>query len=284
MTQTNTISFLGPIGTYSDEAAHRFAQAIGISDPVRFQAHHSFTGVFEAVEGGLGNYGVIALENSLEGPVTAALDDFVTHRGLKIVADAVLDIHHCLLTRPGVDLADVTTIASHPQGLAQCRQFLKAHFPTCEQLAAGSTAESARMAAANPQVAAIASSRAAKIYHLDIRMREVEDMTTDQTSFAFIAPDDDPLTVPGDARKTSLLLMLRENRAGALLMVLEELAYAGLNLTRIQSRPTKKALGEYLFFLDVEGSLDDPHLQTALDCLRLKLREVRVLGCYPRVF
>lgn len=284
MTQSTTVSFLGPIGTYSDEAAHRFARELGLGDGVRFKEHHSFTGVFEEVEAGPGNYGVIALENSLEGPVTAALDDFVMHRGVKIVADAVLNIHHCLMTKPGVDLKDVTTIASHPQGLAQCRQFLKAHFPTCEQLAAGSTAESARMAAANPNVAAIASARAADIYHLDIRMREVEDVSTDQTSFAFIAPDDDPLTAPGEPCKTSLLLMLRQNRAGALLMVLEELAYAGLNLTRIQSRPTKKALGEYLFFMDVEGSLDDPNLQTALDCLRLKLREVRVLGCYPRVF
>lgn len=280
----NSISFLGPEGTYSDEAAHRFAQVLGIDGDVQYLPHHSFTGVFEEVESGRGNYGVIALENSLEGPVTAALDDFVAHRGIKIVADAVLDIHHCLLTRPGVDLSDITTIASHPQGLAQCRQFMKAHFPLCDQLAAGSTAESARMAASNPHVAAIASSRAAEIYHLQVQMHEVEDATTDQTSFAFIAPEDSELEVPGSRLKTSLLLMLRENRAGALLMVLEELAYAGLNLTRIQSRPTKKALGEYLFFLDVEGSLNDPHLQTALDCLRLKLREVRVLGCYPRVF
>ena len=281
MAEQTTIAYLGPEGTYSDEMAHRFANKIQGCGPIVFEAHHSFTGIFEAVENG--NLGVIALENSLEGPVTAALDDFVAHPAVQIVAESVLDIHHCLMTRPDASLDSITTITSHPQGLAQCRTFLKENFPDCELIASGSTAQSARMAAGDPKVDAIASPRAAEIYGLDIELKNVADASSDQTSFVLIAPKNQGVAVAGAPSKTSLLLMLRENRAGVLLMVLEELAYAGLNLTRIQSRPTKKILGEYLFFVDVDGTLDDPNLQTALDCLRLKLREVRVLGCYPRI-
>lgn len=275
------ISFLGPLGTYSDDAAHRFAARLGNPNSMEFRTRRSFSGVFESVESGECDFGVIALENSLEGPVTAALDDFVVHDGVKIIGEEVLDIHHCLLVAKGSSLEQVTTIASHPQGLAQCRRFIKGNFPDCELLSVGSTAESARIAASNPQTAAIASAHAASLYDLDIVMKEVEDVNSDQTSFALIAPKDAVVDLQGGPKKTSLLLFLNDNRPGALMMVLEEFAYAGMNLTKIQSRPTKKALGEYLFFLDVDGSLDDPNLKTALDCLRLKLRKVRVLGCYP---
>lgn len=277
----STIAYLGPQGTYSDEMAHRFATVLSPDQPLAFEDHLSFTGIFEAVE--RGQYGVIALENSLEGPVTAAFDDFVAHPDVEIIAESVLDIRHCLLMRTDASLENVTTITSHTQGLAQCREFLKHTFPECELIASGSTAQSARMAANDPHVAAIASPRASKIYGLAIKREDIADAPSDQTSFVLIAPRGQGPVISGAPRKTSLLLMLRENRAGVLLMVLEELAYAGLNLSRIQSRPTKKMLGEYLFFIDVNGNLDDPNLQTALACLRLKLREVRVLGCYPRV-
>lgn len=281
MAQHAEISFLGPLGTYSDDAAHRFAMQLGNAEAVTYRPHHSFSGVFEAVESGESDYGVIALENSLEGPVTAALDDFVIHDGVKIIGEQVLDIHHCLLLAHGASLDQVTTIASHPQGLAQCRQFIKKNFPRCELLSAGSTAESARIAASDPHIAAIASAHAASLYELDIALRDIEDVSSDQTSFALIAPRESDAELDGKPKKTSLLLFLKDNRPGALMMVLEEFAYAGMNLTKIQSRPTKKVLGEYLFFVDVDGSLDDPELQTALACLRLKLREVRILGCYP---
>lgn len=281
MAQHPDISFLGPLGTYSDDAAHRFAAQLGCPDTTTYRAHHSFSGVFESVESGESDYGVIALENSLEGPVTAALDDFVVHTGVKIIGEQVLDIHHCLLLAPGSSLESVTTIASHPQGLAQCRQFIKKNFPRCELLSAGSTAESARIAASDPHIAAIASAHAASLYHLDIALRDIEDVKSDQTSFALIAPKSSTTEFAGTPKKTSLLLFLKDNRPGALMMVLEEFAYAGMNLTKIQSRPTKKVLGEYLFFVDVDGSLDDADLRTALECLRLKLREVRILGCYP---
>lgn len=274
------ISFLGPLGTYSDEAARRFAARFHASGPVDFHPRQSFSGVFESVESHESDYGVVALENSLEGPVTAALDDFVTHDQIEIIGEQVLDIHHCLLTAPGAGLDQVRTISSHPQGLAQCRGFIKEVFPTCERRAVGSTAEAARLAAADPSVAAIASQQAARLYGLEVALCQVEDVESDQTSFALIAPAGTP-ALEGAPRKTSLLLFLRDNRPGALLMVLEEFAYAGMNLTKIQSRPTKKVLGEYLFFIDVEGDIEDANLQTALACLQLKLREVRVLGCYP---
>ncbi|MGI6591528.1 MAG: prephenate dehydratase [Eggerthellaceae bacterium] len=279
MNEQLKISYLGPQGTYSDEMAHRFASYLDGGNSTVFEPRHSFTGIFESVEAG--SYGVIALENSLEGPVTAALDDFVLHPDVEIVAESVLDIHHCLMMRQDADPDTVKTITSHPQGLAQCRSFVKENFPQCNLIASASTAQSASMAAGDPAVAAIASPRAAEIYGLDIHMQNVADSPSDQTSFVLIAKKHRARIVNNPPTKTSLLLMMKENRAGVLLMVLEELAYANLNLTRIQSRPTKKALGEYLFFLDVDGTVDNPDLRTALDCLRLKLREVRVLGCYP---
>lgn len=275
-----TIAFLGPAGTYSDEAAQAFSKRLNCDD-ARLMECDSFHDVFEAVGAGSVDYGVVAMENSIEGPVNAVLDDFAARDDVTIVGEQVIDIHHCLLLNPAAGLDEVSTVASHPQGLAQCRGYIAEHLGECDILTTSSTSESARLAAANPHLAGIASAHAAQIHGAKIAAADIEDHSGDQTVFALIARRGTDPVFAGARSKTSLALFLNSNRPGALLMILSEFAYAGINLTKIQSRPTKRALGDYMFFVDVEGAADDPEVATALACLRLKLRMVKVLGSYP---
>ena len=275
-----SIAFLGPEGTYSDEAAHVFAKKLGEAD-AELVACQSFTEVFENVDRGRCLYGVVATENSLEGPVTATLDCFAFNSDAQIIGVHVLDIHHCLITHPEARLCDIHTVASHAQGLGQCRRFISRELPNAVTATTSSTAESVKVAMNDSSVAAIATRYAAELYGAHVVEEDIEDRLGNQTSFALIASPGTPAPFTGTRYKTSVALFLKADKAGALLMILSEFAYAGINITMIQSRPTKRALGDYMFFLDLEGHVDDPALQTALNCLRLKLREVKVLGSYP---
>ena len=235
MSYENSIAFLGPAGTYCNEAALRFAARLGIDDPDLVECA-SFDEVFDCVDDGTVRFGVVGKENSLEGPVTATLDNFAFRTDSVILAEEVIDVRHCLAMHPEAARSDIRRIASHPQGIAQCRRFLAEHFKGVSTLSVASTAESARMAAGDPATAGICN---------------------------------------------PLALFLRADKPGALQMILSEFAYAGINLTMLQSRPTKKQLGDYMFFVELDGSMHDIDVQTALDCLRLKLREVKVFGSYP---
>lgn len=275
-----SFAYLGPAGTYSDEAARAFAARMGIAEPQLVDCP-SFGEVFDAVGRGRCAYGVVPTENSLEGPVTAVLDNFAFNSAACVLGEHVLDIHHCLVLHPDAQLTDVKRVASHPQGLGQCRRWLAAHLPGCPTVTVSSTAESARLAAEDPTVAGIANEFAANLYGARVAEHDIEDHFGNQTSFVLIARPGHPPVFEGTRKKTSLALFLQADKAGALLMILSEFAYANINLTKIQSRPTKQALGDYLFFVDIEGGTDDLAVQTALNCLRLKLREVKVLGSYP---
>ncbi len=281
MTPTEPVfAYLGPAGTYSDEAARAFAARLDIDEPELMECP-SFSEVFDSVDRGKCTFGVVPTENSLEGPVTATLDNFAFRSSACVLGEEVLDIHHCLLLHPDAELCDVQLVASHPQGLAQCRRYLNEKLPGRVTVTTSSTAESARRAAADPSVAGIANAFAAKLYGARVAEEGIEDHYGNQTSFALIGRQGHPPVFRGERFKTSLALFLQADKAGALLMILSEFAYAGINLTKIQSRPTKQALGEYMFFIDLEGSIEDLAVQTALNCLRLKLREVKVLGSYP---
>ena len=278
---TGDIAFLGPQGTYCDEAARRFAARLGDPDAALVPCN-SFMQVFEAVECGRAEYGVVALENSIEGSVTATLDAFAQRNDATILGEEILDIHHCLLLHPGDTRADVRVIASHTQALAQCRGFIEENFPDALTRTTRSTSEAALLAASEPGVAAIANARAAQVAGAILEAEGIEDHPDDQTNFALIAREGHKPAFPGEGpMKTSLALYLYNDRPGALQMILSEFAYGGINLTKIQSRPTKRRLGEYMFFIDIEGSIEDDAVRVALDCLRLKLRAVKVLGCYP---
>ena len=249
MAEPIKIAFLGPAGTYSDEATHTFMDKLGFTDVEKIECV-SFTEVFDNVERGRCDYGVVATENSLEGPVTACLDN-------------------------------VTTIVSHPQGLGQCRRYIAEYLPGRNTSSASSTASGVRKVMEDKTLASIANKFAADLYGAKVYAESIEDPFGNPTSFALIARTGMPEVFPEMDRKTSILLSLQQDKQGSLLMILSEFAYANINLTKIQSRPTKQGLGDYMFFIDFEGSDQDVDVQTALNCLRLKLREVKVLGSYP---
>ena len=275
-----SFAYLGPAGTYHDEAARAFAHRLGIENPELVECP-SLSEVFDCVDRGRTEYGVVATENALEGPVTATLDNFAFRSSATILGEHVLDIHHCLIMHPDATRDDVKTVVSHPQGLGQCRRYLNDKLHGIPTMTVASTADSARRAAADKSVAGIGNAFAAELYGARVEEACIEDHFGNQTSFALIGRQGHVPVLTGTKFKTSLALFLQADRPGALLMILSEFAYAGINLVKIQSRPTKQALGDYMFFVDIEGSTSDVAVQTALNCLRLKLREVKVLGSYP---
>lgn len=275
-----SIAYLGPEGTYCNEAALVFAEKLGLANPELVPCA-SFTEVFECVDRGKCTYGTVATENALEGPVTATLDNFAFNSSAQILGVHVLDIHHCLIAHPQAKTAEISTVVSHVQALGQCRRFIAREFPAAATVPVASTAESVKAAMADLTCVAIATRFAADLYGAVVLDDDIEDRLGNQTSFALIGRPGVSSPIEGARYKTSIALFMQQDRAGTLNMILSEFAYAGVNITMIQSRPTKQALGDYMFFLDLEGRADEPALQTALNCLRLKLREVKVLGTYP---
>lgn len=280
MSYENSIAFLGPAGTYCNEAALRFAARLGIDAPDLVECT-SFDEVFDCVDDGSARFGVVGKENSLEGPVTATLDNFAFRTDSVILAEEVINVRHCLVMHPDANPDDIRRVASHPQGLAQCRRYLAERYKGISTLAVSSTAESARMAAEDPSIAGISNSLAAELHGARVVAASIQDNPENQTAFALVGRLSDADRLQGTRYKTSLALFLRADKPGALQMILSEFAYAGINLTMLQSRPMKKQLGDYMFFVELDGSMHDIDVQTALDCLRLKLREVKVLGSYP---
>jgi len=267
------MAFLGPPGTFSEQAL--LSLDLGEVDVVPCATIEE---VFEAVERGQADEGIVPIENSVEGSVNATLDALAFDTQLEIQREVVLDIHHALITAPGADLAAVTTIVSHPQATGQCRRWLQRNLPGRAIVAANSTAEAVQRAVGDPTVVAVGTALAAELYGAEIREPSIEDHALNQTRFVVIGRGLQPPT--GDD-KTTLALFLRADKPGALLMILSEFAYGEVNLTKLQSRPTKRVLGDYMFFIDLEGHVNDDRVRLALDCLRLKLREVKVLGSYP---
>jgi prephenate dehydratase len=231
------------------------------------------------VASGAAESGVVPIENSVEGSVNETLDALAFDHELHVTAELVRDIHHALVVAPGVSLEDVTTIVSKPEATGQCREWLAKNLPGRPAVAANSTAEAVQRAVAEPGLAAIGTSLAARLYGGTVLQEAIEDFEGNQTRFVVIGRGIGERT---GHDKTSLALFMQRNKPGALLMILSEFAYGQIDLTKIESRPTKKQLGEYMFFVDLAGHVDDPHIALALECLRLKLREVKVIGSYPR--
>lgn len=272
-------AFLGPIGTFSDMAVRALVERGSLPTDYEPLPCESLPEVFEAVERGKAEYGVVPIENSLEGSVTAVLDAFAFTSRAEILGEIAIDIHQALLLNPGATLDDVTTIASHTQGIGQCRRWINQNLPGRQLRLANSTAAAAEMAAADKTVAAIAAPLAAEICGINVYEEAIEDNLSSQTRFVVIGKGPVAHEGPG---KSTLALFMNADRPGTLQMILSELFFAGVNLTMVQSRPTKQDLGDYMFFMDIDGYADDPNIQIALNCLRMKMREVKVIGSYPR--
>jgi prephenate dehydratase len=267
-------AYLGPAGTFTEEAL----LSLGVEgvEPVPFA---TIGDVFLAVATGDCESGVVPIENSVEGSVNETLDALAFDHELHVTAELVRDIHHALVVAPGVKLSDVTAVVSKPEATAQCRAWLSENLPGRPAVAANSTAEAVQRAIAEPGLAAIGTELAVELYGGDVLAGAIEDFVGNQTRFVVIGRG---LGERTGHDKTSLALFMQRNKPGALLMILSEFAYGQIDLTKIQSRPTKKQLGEYMFFVDLAGHIEDPAIALALECLRLKLREVKVIGSYPR--
>jgi prephenate dehydratase len=270
-----TRAFLGPAGTFTEEAL--FSLGMDGIEPLPCA---TIGEVFAAVSGGAAESGVVPIENSVEGSVNETLDALAFDHELHVTAEVVRDIDHALVVAPGIALKDVKAVVSKPEATAQCREWLAKHLPGRAMVAANSTAEAVQRALAEPGLAAIGTELAARLYGGTVLHKAIQDFEGNQTRFVVIGRGISERT---GRDKTSLALFMKKDKPGALLMILSEFAYGQINLTKIQSRPTKRQLGDYMFFVDLEGHVDDPAVALALECLRLKLREVKVIGSYPRV-
>jgi len=267
-----TIAYLGPVATWSHQAAR---EKFGAS--VEYAAQSSIAEVFNVVARSKADYGVVPIENSTEGAVTQTLDAFVDTE-LTLCGEVVLRISYHLLSRSG-RIDDVKRVVSHPQGLAQCRGWLDAHLPSAERNESASTAAAARLAAEDGGVAAIASAIAAEAYGLRTIESSIEDRRDNTTRFLLIGRTP---PAPSGSDLTCAVFTVRKDESGALYKLLEPFAREGVNLTAIQARPIKGKPWEYLFYLDVEGHPSEEPVGRALADAASRAHSHKILGSFPR--
>jgi prephenate dehydratase len=274
-----TVAFLGPSGTFTEEAL-RTQPDLAAARPL---PQRSFAQVLAAVEDGRADFGFVAIENAIEGSVVAALDQLVFERELLIVREVLLPITQHLLAPPGTALADVSRVLSFPVATAQCRAWLGANLAGVEELAATSTSEAVRTVAEERPAgtAAIGTALAGSLYGLEVLAAGIEDHEHNVTRFVLVAPPAAGIPAPTGHDKTSIVCFQSADRPGSLHGILGQFSARDINLVKLESRPTKQALGEYCFIVDFEGHVAD---EVTADCLRdlhVTLRELKFLGSYP---
>ena len=269
--QPLSVAFLGPLGSFTGSAATKhFGHA------ARLQAESSIDDVFRAVEAGHAQYAVVPVENSTEGAVGRTMD-LLLSTPLKICGEVVLRIHQNLLSRE-TDLSQIRTVYSHAQSLAQCHEWLNHHLPNVPRISVASNSLAAQMAAEQTGVAAIAGEAAAERFQLPKRVANIEDEPNNTTRFLVLGRHD---TQPSGRDKTSLI-MSAPNRTGALHELLLPLSTAGVSMCRLESRPARNALWEYVFYVDVEGHAETPGVKAALASLAERAAYLKILGAYPQ--
>lgn len=270
------VGFLGPSGTFAEEALRTSAP-----DGVEEVPYATVWETVMAVQERAVDQAVVPIENSLEGSVTTTLDALAGEGSdVRIVAEVVRPITHCLIAGHGVALEDVTRVLSHPQALAQCARFLHERLPGAGTEVSGSTAEAVRTAVASEEpLAAIGTRLAAELYGGEVLAEGVEDRPDNLTRFVWLAPEG---TAPhGAPTKTSIVFWgFNDESPGALVAVLRELADRGVNLNKIESRPRRVRLGHYMFFADLDGAVEDSAVSEALNALGRRVETLRVLGSY----
>ncbi len=264
------VAYLGPQATFTHLAC---MQKFGLS--AQFVAVRGIEDVFGAVERGRSNYGVVPVENSTEGIVSHTLDMFV-ESDLKICAEILLSVSHCLVSR-AEQLKGITKVYSHHQPVAQSRRWLREHLPGVEIIEVGSTAQAAELAGGDPASAAIASEMAAKLYNLNIISDRIEDASSNFTRFLVIGKTS---AKKCGVDKTSIMFSIKD-RIGALHAMLDPFAKYQVNLTKIESRPSRRKPWDYIFYVDMQGHLEDPPVKAALDDLERETLRFKILGSYP---
>lgn len=265
------IAFLGPVATFTHQACMRHFGQSG-----EFVPKKDIADVFDDVEKGRADFGVVPIENSTEGVVSHTLDMFV-NSNLKICAEVMLEISLALLNKTG-KITDIVKVCSHPNPLAQCRGWLKNNLPNALVFDVASTALAAQMAAEDPSIAAIASIAAANLYDLRAIEKNIEDNANNFTRFLVIGKTESRVT---GSDKTSLMFAVKD-APGALYSMLKPFASRGINLTKIESRPLKTKVWEYVFFVDLDGHMTDENVRAAVAELEPLCSFLKVLGSYPK--
>ena len=268
------LSYLGPAGTYSEEAALLYdAQA-------ELVPCSTIPSVCRAVSDGLADEGIVPIENSIEGSVVYTLDYLISETDLSIFDEVVLPIQHCLMVRPGGSTEGIERIYSHPQSLAQCRHFIEDNFPGAEPIASLSNSAAVNdMMECDVPAAAIAPRRAAQLYGADVTAVGIQDVSNNVTRFVLLGWRDHP---PTGSDKTSFCFTFQEDAPGSLYNALGIFATRSINLVKIESRPTKESLGRYNFLVDCEGHRESPAVRDALRDLADQVSGLKVFGSYPR--
>ena len=267
------IGFLGPSGSYAEEAASKIQGEL--------IAFGSIMEAIDAVDRDIIDLGVVPIENSIEGPVGVTLDLLANDYNLKIKNEIILPISHNLLINEGSSVEDIEIVYSHMQALSQCRKFIEKM--GAKPVATSSTSGAAEMVKGQKNAAAIGTRKAGGIYGLKIAAENIQDFENNSTRFVVLGKEDH---APTGHDKTSIVFSLIEDKPGGLYDVLGEFAKRDINLTKIESRPSKKKLGTYIFFIDLEGHREDEEVKNILDTIKIntmktKISYIKLLGSYP---
>jgi chorismate mutase/prephenate dehydratase len=267
-----SVSYLGPEGTYTQAAVYKH-----FGHQVSARVAAAIDEIFRDVESGAATYGVVPIENSTEGVVSSTLD-LLANTPLTICGEVWLPVHHHLLSRHK-RREDVKVVYAHAQSFAQCRRWLDAKLPKAQRIAVASNGLAAQMVRKQGKGAAIAGAAAAELYTLNTLASNIEDDPNNTTRFLVIGRQN-PEPTGRDA--TSLVMSAHKNRSGALFELLEPFSAAGISLTKIESRPSRRAAWDYNFFIDLEGHQSDPKVRPALELVQSRAAYFRLLGSYPR--
>lgn len=266
-----TVAYLGPEGTYTQEAVYKhFGHA------VEARAKRAIAEIFRDVDAGTTAYGVVPIENSIGGVVSNTLDELAS-ASLSICGEVLLPVHHHLMARV-TRLDQVKVVYSHSQSFAQCRRWLDATLPGAIQAVVASNGAAAQQVSENGEGAAIAGRAAAERYGLTILASNIEDDPSNTTRFLVIGRK---LAEPSGRDKTSLVVSARQQRPGALFELLQPFAASGVNMTKLESRPSRRAAWDYNFYIDIDGHCEDPAVKAVLDEVRERCGLFRILGSYP---
>lgn len=270
------IAFLGPEGTFTEEALTKYIKDLKEYEKMPIS---TIQDVIKSVDRGEAWQGIVPIENSIEGSVNITQDILTFESDAKIIGEITIPIKHHLIGKKGTKIKNIKKILSHPHATAQCRIFLASKCSDCEIIAANSTAEAVKkLLSSESDTAAIGTKIAAGIYDLEILFSDIEDNKENKTRFVIIGTIIPPKT---GNDKTSIVCFLKKDKPGSLFNILKEFAERNINLTRLESRPAKKDLGDYVFMIDMEGHIHDKTIYEAIESLRNKVYLVKILGSYP---
>ncbi len=273
-----SIGFLGPQGTFSHEAAEAYAETNAGLHQYELKAFQSIKDVLYAVKNYNIDEAIVPIENSLEGAINVTLDVLAKEEDLLIIDEITIPVNLNLVAKKGTAAEDIKIIISHPQPLGQCRNYLNSKFPQAVQLEENSTSKAAqRVMADGGSSAAIASNIAARIYGLEVLDRNVQDVENNHTRFVVVSK---ALKSRTGSDKTSIVFST-DNRPGSLYKILDIFSLWDINMTRIESRPSKTALGQYIFFVDIDGHIEDQDVFDALTMIKRKTSFYKFIGSYP---